>query len=142
MNFCRNQNTKLLFTLIIGIVFGYILSEFSTYTKVTQTFNKIRSNFDNNNFDGVVPKSNEIIQLPEDELQIHDDDEDFHKVVDTRIAENLSKQVRILCWIMTGPKNHEKKAKHVKATWGKRCNILLFMSSEEGMNKTDGNIAI
>ena len=46
----------------------------------------------------------------------------------------LTNEVRVLCWIMTNPKNHRTKAVHVKQTWGRRCNILLFMSSESGKN--------
>jgi glycoprotein-N-acetylgalactosamine 3-beta-galactosyltransferase len=47
-------------------------------------------------------------------------------------AEKLAKEVRVLCWVMTNPKNHQKKAIHVKSTWGQRCNKLIFMSSEVG----------
>ena len=47
-------------------------------------------------------------------------------------AKEMAEKIRVLCWVMTAPENHDKKAKHVKATWGKRCNILLFMSTAEG----------
>ncbi|XP_043911009.1 glycoprotein-N-acetylgalactosamine 3-beta-galactosyltransferase 1-like [Protopterus annectens] len=67
------------------------------------------------------------------------------KEANRTLAEDLSHRVRILCWVMTAPQNLETKAKYVKLTWGKRCNILLFMSSENntefpaiGMNTGEG----
>ncbi|XP_028980283.1 glycoprotein-N-acetylgalactosamine 3-beta-galactosyltransferase 1 isoform X2 [Esox lucius] len=56
----------------------------------------------------------------------------------------LSQNVRVLCWIMTGPRNLESRAKHIRATWAKRCNKILYMSSVEtdfptvGLNVSEG----
>ena len=55
-----------------------------------------------------------------------------HVAGEDTVARELKEKVRVLCWVMTGPSNHQKKARHVKRTWGKRCKILIFMSSEEG----------
>jgi glycoprotein-N-acetylgalactosamine 3-beta-galactosyltransferase len=53
----------------------------------------------------------------------------FSLVDNDFVAKDLEKRIRILCWIMTGPQNLDKKAIHVKKTWAKRCNILIFISS-------------
>ncbi|CAH1774641.1 unnamed protein product [Owenia fusiformis] len=72
--------------------------------------------------------------------------EDGHNHRDnTSSADTLYKTVRVLCWVMTSPKNLKTKAQHVRATWAKRCNIIIFISSETnkdfptvGINTTEG----
>lgn len=52
-----------------------------------------------------------------------------HTGEDSSMADELYKKVRILCWVMTGPNNLEKKTRHVKTTWSRHCNVVVFMSS-------------
>lgn len=49
----------------------------------------------------------------------------------TNMAQYLYNSTRVLCWVMTYPENPQYLAIHIKHTWGRRCNTLLFMSSTE-----------
>ena len=42
----------------------------------------------------------------------------------------VSHPVRLLCWVMTDP-NIIHKARAVRDTWMRRCDVMLFMSSAE-----------
>ena len=37
---------------------------------------------------------------------------------------NNSNSTRLLCLVLTTPRNHRLKAVHVQATWGRRCSEL------------------
>lgn len=54
-----------------------------------------------------------------------------HADEDSRVADMLYQKVRILCWVMTGPYNLQSRARHVRATWSRHCNVVVFMSSVE-----------
>lgn len=69
----------------------------------------------------------DIVQPPKN-ISYHE--EQTHPNDDNKIQRKLYDEVRVLCWIMTTPKNHELKARHVLKTWGKRCNKFLIMSTE------------
>lgn len=54
-----------------------------------------------------------------------------NNLYDDSLAVNLFEEVKILCLVMTNPANHRTQADHVKSTWGKRCNKLLFITTQE-----------
>lgn len=57
-------------------------------------------------------------------------DRDITGLYNEVLSKLLFDKVKILCMVMTHPQNHRKKAINVKNVWGKRCNKLVFMSSE------------
>ncbi|KAL1517501.1 hypothetical protein ABEB36_001259 [Hypothenemus hampei] len=74
--------------------------------------------------------SNADFLLKSDILDYNSNRHTNNKMVNTTLSDHLSKKVPILCWIVTTPRNHQRKAFHVKTTWGRRCNTLLIFSSQ------------
>lgn len=69
----------------------------------------------------------------------------FHQILkdgspvlyDQELADKLYNEVRVLCWVFTHPGNHKLKVPHVRSTWAKKCNKLLFMSVKEDPDNPD-----
>ncbi|XP_066440499.1 glycoprotein-N-acetylgalactosamine 3-beta-galactosyltransferase 1-like isoform X2 [Eleutherodactylus coqui] len=64
---------------------------------------------------------------------------------DSFISNELSRKIRVLCWIMTAPAYLQSRTIHTRNTWTRHCNKTLFMSSTEsetfptiGLNTTEG----
>ncbi|XP_071108389.1 glycoprotein-N-acetylgalactosamine 3-beta-galactosyltransferase 1-B-like [Haliotis cracherodii] len=46
------------------------------------------------------------------------------------VVETIASRLRISCWVMTNPKNLESRSRYIQMTWGKRCDRVVFISSE------------
>eukprot|EP00794_Sanderia_malayensis_P018857 gene18857-20757_t len=105
----------------IGVLFAVLYGQLNGYD-----FGLSCNTYMHGNSQSMVKgKTNEISNKP----IVFDDLEDVHHKGGDKLAKNLEKKVRVLCWVMTSPERLQTKGKAVKETWGKRCNKILFMST-------------
>lgn len=111
----RSHITVLVLGIFIGLSFDFV---FDTYTYWSWIKSKVEFHY---------LSANDVnIKSRKQYEQIHTFDNNF-------VANQLYNEVKVLCWIMTCPADHQQKAIHIMRTWGKRCNKLLFMSSAKGL---------
>lgn len=106
------------FSLIFGIIVGFFLTSIFKVPERIHCSNRAVEVSSYNNI-GAVSNGSVSSHLEERRTSFN-----------TSIADKLYKDVRILCWILTSPSSIKLKGQAVKDTWGRRCNKLIFMSSE------------
>ncbi|XP_048755938.1 glycoprotein-N-acetylgalactosamine 3-beta-galactosyltransferase 1-like isoform X3 [Ostrea edulis] len=152
---CHTSHLNFCFGLSVGLVISFLLASFSSLqTPLILTRKYAAEKFDSylssRSLQEVAKTYDEMHEdmdkrvSEKDVKEISFDDEHEHHDDDT-VARKLAERIRVLCWIMTGPQNLQKKAIHVKKTWGKRCTKLIFFSSETnhtfptiGLNISEG----
>ncbi|XP_058125476.1 glycoprotein-N-acetylgalactosamine 3-beta-galactosyltransferase 1-like [Anopheles ziemanni] len=127
----NGSHPRTFITLLFGTVLGFMFATFISSTTV-----RLPEYYRQRDSPTVVSDphtGNDLREAagPEQDVGQHGAHEEAHAHENASLAHQLYRDVRILCWVMTNPSNHKKKALHVKRTWANRCNKVLFMSSEE-----------
>ncbi|XP_045169285.1 glycoprotein-N-acetylgalactosamine 3-beta-galactosyltransferase 1-like [Mercenaria mercenaria] len=126
-----------IFTFCVGIVFGFAFTYFFAFSSVNSQLPSVTNRFTSTTGGVYLPLDphshgeTDGLSGPTQSVQWSDQLAHSHREASDAVAKMLFDKVRVLCWVMTNPSNHATKAKHVKATWGKRCNILVFMSTSK-----------
>ncbi|XP_022079968.1 uncharacterized protein LOC110973433 [Acanthaster planci] len=112
----------LMYVVVLRVDFGRNLGELDSLGKRIFALQDPHGHID------IVDDSNRVSQHELQAFKGHTHSRQFGQDV---LADTLYKQVRILCWILTSPQNLQKKTIHVQATWSRRCNKVIFISSQD-----------
>ncbi|XP_052892260.1 glycoprotein-N-acetylgalactosamine 3-beta-galactosyltransferase 1-like isoform X2 [Anopheles moucheti] len=130
----NGSHPRTFITLLFGTVLGFMFATFISSTTMRQPW--MPESYRQREPPSIVSDphtGNELREAagPEQDVGQHAAHEEAHAHENASLAHQLQQEVRVLCWVMTNPKNHKTKALHVKRTWAGRCNKVLFMSSVE-----------
>ncbi|XP_047501499.1 glycoprotein-N-acetylgalactosamine 3-beta-galactosyltransferase 1-like isoform X1 [Penaeus chinensis] len=68
----------------------------------------------------------------EEEREREEEGEDTGEEEQARLkGRDVLNKMKVLCWVLMCPSKHNESAVHVKATWGRRCDKLIFMSTKD-----------
>ncbi|XP_051860242.1 glycoprotein-N-acetylgalactosamine 3-beta-galactosyltransferase 1-like isoform X2 [Drosophila albomicans] len=96
------EGIRLLLIIIAGTIAGFLIGTFFLIIPTS----RIKFQLDKNN----AHETNNFANFTDKLLQ--------QSKENSFLTVQLHQRVRILCWIMTNPINHQKKMHHVKRTWG------------------------